>query len=186
MLFPGNGVARRRSVLGLSAQRIENLELGVDDLCVTRDQFADVFGGSQVGAAGAPAGGGPSAPSGSSARTRSALPRRPQQPRHQAPVHQAPVTIMKPPAARATWLKLRKRPPAAHPRWERRARTLTTPQSSGEPVPEGTPEPEWARANENAPTEPIPATGNRRLAPTECSSNDRALALAATFPASSR
>ena len=41
-------------------------ELCLGETCVTRDQFADVFGGSQVGAAGAPVS--PSeAPSGSSA-----------------------------------------------------------------------------------------------------------------------
>ena len=67
MLYPGSGVARRRSVLGLSAERIENLELGVDDVCVTRDQFADVFGGSQVGAAGVPTTGAAGTPRGSSA-----------------------------------------------------------------------------------------------------------------------
>jgi hypothetical protein len=39
----------------------------VDDVCVTRDQFAEVFGDSQVGAAGAPENTQSEAPSGSSA-----------------------------------------------------------------------------------------------------------------------
>lgn len=51
------------------AERVRTQELCVDDICVTRDQFAEVFGGSQsAAAAGAPSSGVASeAPDGSSA-----------------------------------------------------------------------------------------------------------------------
>jgi hypothetical protein len=48
-------------------ERVETQELCVGDVCVTRDQLAEVFGGSQVGAAGAPENTQSEAPSGSSA-----------------------------------------------------------------------------------------------------------------------
>jgi hypothetical protein len=53
----------------LTAQRVETQELSVDDICVTRDQFAEVFGGSQSAAAAGASGlvSGVGAPSGSSA-----------------------------------------------------------------------------------------------------------------------
>lgn len=51
----------------LTARRVETQELCVDDVCITRDQFAEVFG-NQSAAAGAPGGDGHvSTPGGSSA-----------------------------------------------------------------------------------------------------------------------
>ena len=41
-------------IVAIFTQKLTTQELCVDDICVTRDQFAEVFGGSQNAAAGAP------------------------------------------------------------------------------------------------------------------------------------
>lgn len=66
-----NGITKIVTEL-LAAKRVETQELCVDDICITRDQFAEVFGGSQPAAADAPEVSGTGAPASGAAESATA------------------------------------------------------------------------------------------------------------------
>jgi hypothetical protein len=156
---------RRNGIKSFFAERVQTKELCVDDICVTRDQFAEVFGSSQsAAAAGAPQGKGGEAPSGSSAAQASTGDEGTVPENHDAAAAVATSTLeVSNPAngneTASTTPVGADAAPAATPADAGSAAATTDPGEN--PVPKNTPAEiiNSKPANDNQPSEELPATG---------------------------